>query len=93
MEKCGPNQLFSVDTAPSPRHHRGMNEIPLSEIITMAGGRTAIAKLCEVDRTTTYSWQRVPPVYALRVARAIGVPAGRVREDYYGEVANDQEGI
>ena len=67
-----------------------MNEIPLSDIIAMAGGRTAIAKLCGVDRTTTYSWQRVPPVYALRVAKAIGVPAGQVRADYYGDFADDR---
>lgn len=69
------------------------NELPLRDIIAQAGGRTAIAKLCGVDRTTTYSWERVPPVHALKVARALGVPAGRVREDYYGEVANDPKGI
>lgn len=67
-----------------------MNEIPLSEIIAMAGGRTAIAKLCRVDRTTTYSWERVPPVHALKVAKAIGVPAGRVRADYYGGMDDDR---
>ena len=69
------------------------NELPIAEIIAMAGGASKIAALCGVDRTTPYSWQRVPPLYAARVARAIGVPAARVRCDVFGEVANDQEGI
>jgi hypothetical protein len=58
-----------------------MDTMPIAEIIKAAGGAAKLAEKCGVDRTTPYSWQRVPAEHLAAVAEVTGLPAAKLRPD------------
>jgi hypothetical protein len=62
-----------------------MQELPVKTIIDAAGGAAAIAAATGVDRTTPYSWKRIPAAHARAVARLAQMPLSRVRPDLWPE--------
>jgi len=55
--------------------------IPIAQIIERCGGHAAVAEACGIDRTSTYSWQRVPTKHLAAVARLGGYLPSELRPD------------
>ena len=60
-----------------------MEPIPISDLLEKAGGAARLAELLGCDRTTPYSWKRIPAHHAAQVARIIGVHPCQVRPDVF----------
>jgi hypothetical protein len=58
-----------------------MSTPPIKDIIAAAGGAPALAKKCNVDRSTVYGWGKVPPQHLAAVVEATGIPAHVLRPD------------
>lgn len=55
--------------------------LPISAIVEVVGSLPKLAAVCGVDKSTPYSWTRVPPAHVPAVARATGIPAHKLRPD------------
>lgn len=51
------------------------------EIARRVGGISALARAAGVDRTTPYSWTRIPAERVAAVAAATGIPIAELRPD------------
>jgi len=65
-----------------PKHLRGVKSNMVAAAVELAGGVTAVAKLCGVARQSVYTWieeWRVERLIdALKLARASGIPIERL---------------
>lgn len=59
------------------------NPIPISDVILRAGGAAKLADALGCDRTTPYSWKRVPAERVIEVARLIGCEPSELRPDVF----------
>ena len=55
----------------------------VNDIIKAAGGAAAIAAATGINRTTPYSWAKVPARHARAVAKLARLPLSQVRPDLW----------
>lgn len=55
--------------------------LAIAHVIRMAGGTTALARACGVNKATPYSWSRVPPQHVPAVSAVTGIPPHDLRPD------------
>ena len=58
-----------------------MSTPPIRDVIEAAGGAAPLAAACGVDRTTVYSWRRIPAQHLAAAARVTGWAAAQLRPD------------
>jgi len=70
-----------------PRRLRGVKSNMVAAAVELAGGVTAVARLCGVTRQSVYTWVeewRVERLIdALKLARASGIPIERLAGDAF----------
>jgi len=64
-----------------------VSPIPISDVLSRAGGAAKLADALGCDRTTPYSWRRVPAERAVEVAALIGCEPSELRPDVFKPAA------
>ena len=77
------HDLRLTDTGWVFQHTAMATPIPISDVISRAGGAAKLAGALGCDRTTPYSWRRVPAERAVEVARLIGCTPAELRPDVF----------
>lgn len=64
-------------------------EVPVSEIIRMAGGPYRVGRFFGITPQSVCGWDRVPPARVAGVSEMSGIPPHRIRPDVFPPPASD----